>query len=160
MSDDRLYVGIDYGSRRVAMAIIQRRTRSIVLLEDLVLSESSRDLELLALGSFVADKLEPLAGLVGMVSIEGAILGRSLNANTLANLGYTAGALMYACSEVGCRARVVASASWKKVALGNGNASKDDVMRWARLTYRTAAIATQDQADAIGLATHAMRTES
>lgn len=159
MPDD-LYAGIDYGMRRVALAIIQRRTSRVVLLEDLQLSEARRPDEVLALGAFVADRLAPLSPQLGMVAIESAILGASLNARTLAHLAYTAGSLMYAVADLGCPCTLTPSASWKKTAVGRGNASKTDVLSWVSKEHPYLDIVTQDQADAVGLAHHAMATET
>lgn len=51
---------------------------------------------------------------------------------------------------------LVAITEWKKKAIGRGNASKDEVMEWAVSTWPQLDDMTQDDADALGIATYGL----
>jgi len=152
-----LFVGVDYGSRKTSVAIISG-AGTLVTCEDLVVSPSRRDHELLVLGEFLDYEITRHTAPM-VASVEGAILGRSLNAQTLANLGYTAGVMVHTLALRGIPTTLVPSATWKKIVLGRGNATKDDVMLWAKNRWPHIDALTQDQADAIALAVHAKITK-
>lgn len=144
------FIGIDYGTRKVAVAVLTNEME-VVAVEDLVLAPADRASELYVLSGFVQHIVTPYKD-SAVACIESAILGASLNAQTLANLGYTAGAASLALSMLGIKNSYVASASWKKVVLGNGAAKKEAVQAWVHDEWPWLDIKTQDQADALALA--------
>ena len=137
MSD--YYIGIDYGTRKVAVAVIDAAFK-LHALEDLQLTQSERFNELQFLCDFTHEVVAEFAH-SAHAAIESAILGASMNAQTLANQNITS--------------VFVASATWKKEAIGRGNATKDEVATWAAAVWPEAPIKTQDQADALGMAVYA-----
>lgn len=144
------HIGIDYGTRKVAVAVIDQHFK-LRSLDDLVLSQTERYNELRVLSTFVHEVVAPYSHSANAV-IESAILGASMNAQTLANLGYTAGALCVTLINQGITSQFVASATWKKEAIGRGNATKEEVMAWATAVWPEAPIKTQDMADALAMA--------
>lgn len=144
------HIGVDYGTRKVAIAVIAQDF-TLRALDDLVLTQTERYNELRVLCAYLTAVVAPYAHSANAV-IESAILGASMNAQTLVNLGYTAGALCLALSNQGITSDFLASATWKKEAIGRGNATKEEVMAWATAVWPEAHIKTQDQADALAMA--------
>lgn len=147
-------MGIDYGIRRVAVAMINQRN-DVIVLEDLVLSKDERDVEIAVLSRFVLDQVDTYVwNIVGCV-IESPILGGSLNASTAVQMGITAGAISGILGQHNVGSCFVPSARWKKEVVGKGNATKEDVMAWAVATWPDEPIKTQDHADALAMAVYA-----
>jgi Holliday junction resolvasome RuvABC endonuclease subunit len=152
------YLGVDYGIRRVAVALIDE-SNHIIVLQDLVLQKDARDAELDVLTRFVLDQVQTwLWDIVGCV-IESPILGGSLNASTAVQMGITAGAISVTLNQHNVRNTFAPSASWKLGAIGRGNAKKEDVMAWAKETWPDQEFKTQDQADALAMAVYAHQKE-
>lgn len=147
------HIGIDYGTRKVAVAVIAQDF-TLRALDDLVLTQTERYNELRVLSAFVHEVVAPYAHSANAV-IESAILGASMNAQTLVNLGYTAGAMCVTLINQQITSQFVASATWKKEVIGRGNATKEEVAAWARTVWPDAPIKTQDMADALAMAVYA-----
>ena len=148
------YLGVDYGIRRVAFALIDE-SNHIVVLEDLVLQKDARDVELDVMTRFVLDRVHTWTWDIVSCVIESPILGGSLNASTAVQMGITAGALSVTLNQHNVRNIFVPSARWKKEVVGKGNAKKEEVMAWAVERWPDQEFKTQDQADALAMAVYA-----
>ena len=73
------------------------------------------------------------------------------NRNSQTVLMQLLGAFIGGLAEGGVRVEEINVSSWKATALGNGRASKEDVMAWAS-EQAGRDIATQDEADALAIA--------
>lgn len=148
-----IVVGIDYGVRRVALAVPSNGTAWSI---DGPSDARSDVLNWAAMGDWVAaiiDDLDPT-----LVVIEHPLVSRSkTNLMTTMRLSMTAGALALAVAGArpgGVPVVLVDQAAWKKDVLGNGNLGKDEVARQlaGRFPLLYAACRDQDEVDAMCVA--------
>lgn len=99
-----------------------------------------------ALDGFLAD-LTASGGPVDLIAVEQPV-GAHVAPASLMCLGVLLASLA---DVVGCPVVELTPTMWKKAALGKGNASKADVMRWAWVAYGHDGD-VQDEADALGVA--------
>ena len=147
--------GVDYGLRRVAIAV-----PSAGILVDVDRAVRGKPCDALDALEVLADTYcnAVIRTRVELVAIEAPIVGMSRNVRTGLQLGMVAGALSSAALRTGSKVIIVEPSTWKKAIVGNGNANKDDVSDYLarkhpRLHERTA---TQDAIDATCLALYAM----
>jgi len=125
------YFGIDYGSRRIAVA-------SLVDLPDGSLAHRiwvqryGDDWDTYAVLAdvydLVATRQQAFAPLV--IAIESPIVGASKNAQTAVKMSMMAGSIAAAAGKGSSGIVLVPPSSWKASVVGRGNAGKHDVAAW------------------------------
>ena len=120
--------GIDYGVRRVAIAI-----PDINVFDELLL-KNGEDLDnLFAMASWVGEKV--LLHKPDLVIVEKQIQGISGNVRTGLSLGMVAGAFAFSVKLLGPDVELIGPSSWKKAVVGRGNADKKAVSEWLESTH-------------------------
>lgn len=123
-------IGIDYGVRRVAIALIQRgEVEAYDCTKDSARMGWDRAGELYEMGQWA--KLM-VGGMQGPIFVESPIGGMSGNMQTLAGMAETCGALL---SCFPGRAHKVAPSSWKALVCGNGSFDKARVSAWLQAEH-------------------------
>lgn len=165
MLHDRVttYVGIDYGIRRVAWALIDGDT---LWTDELVLPAPKRGQKIfidqvVEMKYYLAASLLPLLNSNSVVAIESPITGASLNRLTAAQMAIVTGAILSPVTDITDDVHLVPSASWKLAATGRGDADKDQVRAVVQHVWGEQLTSTsQDVADAVGLAMWAQREKT
>lgn len=156
MSDEPLTFGIDYGTRKVSIAGMRGHTLFTVADVDLGIRRA-RDI------GHSHDVLPMLVGVVDqylanehpdLIALESPIVGGTRNLQTTIKLAMVAGAIACYLAEANQPVLLVPPATWKKVAVGSGAATKEDTMAWAERRWPHLPL-NDDRADAIGLAFYA-----
>ena len=156
------YVGIDYGIRRVAWALIDGDT---LWTDELVLPAPKRGQKIfieqvVEMKYYLVASLLPLLNSNTVVAIESPITGASLNKLTAAQMAIVTGAILAPVSDVTDHLYLAPSASWKMDAIGHGGADKDQIYAVLHHIWGDQLVSTsQDVADAVGLAMWAMQQE-
>lgn len=104
--------------------------------------------------SLVMDERGYSSALPQVVFIEQAVYVQNIKA-TLA-IDAVINAVRFTCIRLGIPYFIIDNKSWKKDVLGNGNASKEDIMRFAKVKWGDE-IKTQDEADAACIAMYGKR---
>ncbi len=142
-------LGIDPGSRRCGYGVVARRGGRLELLEAGVLAPGN-----LPMPERLARILEGIAGVIARaapaeVSVEQVYAGASPRSALV--LGQARGVALAAAARAGLRVFEYAPAEVKLAFTGSGRASKEQMMRTARMLLGAAA-GRSDEADAIALA--------
>jgi Holliday junction resolvasome RuvABC endonuclease subunit len=156
VSDDLpLTFGIDYGSRKISIAGMRGSTVHIIDDVDFGILKPGQQpsVQLLPLLVDVVDR--HLANEhPDLIALESPIVGATGNLQTTIKLAMVAGAVMAYLVEQNLPVILVPPGTWKKTAVGNGAASKEEVRTWACATWPHM-VFNYDRADAVGLAMHA-----
>lgn len=167
-ADVSSFLGVDYGSRRVAIAclVLDEKNPDAVVAQVWVRRYPASDDVYTVLGAAydlmtAADTaMRPL-----VIAIESPIVGANKNAQTAVKLSMMAGALCAAAGKGTSGILLVAPSTWKAEVVGRGNASKSDVVSWLRVRHPGLVDAAsqdgkvdQDVVDALCLALHAHRS--
>jgi hypothetical protein len=161
---DSIIIGIDPSSRKLAAVISQGSTLLDVRKTDL---PEKRPAETCYLAyKFVYDLVYEMQGVDPwnndvmpncevLVCVEAPLsAGARGGVRALIPQAEVAGAILAACGVRGVTVELVPQQSWKKVVVGNGNASKAEIRRWAMKYWRKlwlASLADQDILDAGGI---------
>lgn len=135
-----MHWGVDVGARRLALACPER---NIAVALKVPISTPSLEV------SILVGWLRGQVGIRDLLWIEAPIVGASGNAQTALRMAITVGAILGV--HPGGHATLVAPASWKKVVVGHGHASKNDVKSWLDANHPALAQAChgdQDRYDA------------
>jgi Holliday junction resolvasome RuvABC endonuclease subunit len=139
-------IGVDLGTHKVALAVFVEDTMVAAYAHESP-SDLSRDLQLLELSSFTHDV--GLSVGVDSVWIEDTIIGN--NRKYSIQLSEAKGALLADLArlrlELGTDVRLVDNKTWKREVVGNGNASKDQVRDYIRVTHPAYAAFCGDDQD-------------
>lgn len=149
------HVGIDYGIRRIAWAILDRGS---LWTDELVLPSPRRGQhifieQVVQMKEYLVNELLPHIWPSTVVAIESPITGASLNRLTAAQMAIVTGSILSPVSDITSNVHLVPSASWKLAATGRGDADKDQVYAVVHHVWGDELVSTsQDVADAVGLA--------
>lgn len=99
----------------------------------------------------VVTQLDPDLQFSTYAFVEGAVVGKGGVWSTVSQT-YVAGAIIDTLQRYNIPTQIVNNSSWKKVAIGKGNASKDDIAKHIKSVYPTTEFANQDMCDATGIA--------
>lgn len=99
----------------------------------------------------VITQLDPDLKFTTYAFIEGAVVGKGGVWSTVSQ-SYVAGALMDVLNRYEIPIDIVNNSTWKKVAIGKGNASKDDIADFIKKKYPNTDFPNQDMCDATGIA--------
>lgn len=140
--------GVDVSTTRVAFASTNGRTLSaeISKLDGAARLAQAREEATYAARSFTVPDNDPLCVWVEQPT------GKHPKPTLVQMVGVVSEAIYAALSTLYAHPVTIypiAVASWKKAALGFGNADKDDVMAWAQMLWDPA---NQDEADALAIA--------
>lgn len=160
------YIGLDYGVRRVAWAILipnpvdleqsSLEVGELVLAVPKDLSERCEMCQLARLITAFNNEVGWRIDDTTMVGIERPITGASGNARTASQLGMVAGALTVVAVSRSAGHVLLSPSTWKKRAIGFGNATKEQVMEAMTARYQLKDV-SQDIADATAIATACWR---
>lgn len=153
-----MYLGIDYSSKKVAAARLDKDGRLTWIYSFVNTSKGTNAVDNLneLLDDYAQQRLVENE-LYYEVMVEAPIVGRSGAAQTAVNIAMTAGALVRFESKIGGRVRLAAPASWKKAVCGRGNLKKAEVAEWlsSEFPHMTKMCTNDDEVDAICLAMYA-----
>lgn len=160
MSLERTFLGVDYGSRRTAMAVIGAGEPRVWV------DRYGNDWDDFAVLREAHDRLAQIARAFDplVIAIESPIVGASRNAQTAVKMSMMAGALAAAAGRGSSGIVLVPPATWKHRVVGRGNARKPDVAEWLRTEHPALHAACspsgsdkvdQDLVDSFCLALHA-----
>jgi crossover junction endodeoxyribonuclease RuvC len=144
-----IVLGIDPGSRRCGYGVVARRGGRLELLESGVLSPGDRPM-----AERLAAILEGLSAVIGRtgpaeVSVEQVFAGVSPRSALV--LGQARGVALAAAARAGLPVHEYAPSEVKLAFTGSGRASKDQMLRTARMLLG-ASCGRSDEADAIAIA--------
>jgi crossover junction endodeoxyribonuclease RuvC len=145
-----IVLGIDPGSRRCGYGVVERRGARLELVESGVLAPGEAPV-----AERLARILDGLAEVIARarpaeVSVEQVFAGAS--ARSALVLGQARGVALAAAARAGLPVFEYAPSEVKLAFTGSGRASKDQMLRTARMLLGTAAGGLADEADAIALA--------
>ena len=145
-----IVLGIDPGSRRCGYGVVERRGTRLELVESGVLAPGARPM-----AERLARILEGLAEVIDRsrpaeVSVEQVFTG--VSARSALVLGQARGVARAAAARAGLPVFEYAPSEVKLAFTGSGRASKDQMLRTARMLLGAAAGGLSDEADAIALA--------
>lgn len=127
-------MGVDLGIRQVALAIFVEDVLVHTCVHEAPI-DLSRDLQLADLGSYTQTIGTTMA--VDSVWVEDTLIGN--NAKYSMALAETKGAVLAALARdrltYGTDIRTVNVGTWKKAVIGRGNAGKEDVQNYIRVTH-------------------------
>jgi Holliday junction resolvasome RuvABC endonuclease subunit len=99
----------------------------------------------------VVTQLDPDLQFTTYAVIEGAVVGKGGVWSTVSQT-YVAGAIIDTLQRYNIPVQIVNNSTWKKVAIGKGNASKEDIANHIKSMYPTTEFHNQDMCDATGIA--------
>lgn len=145
-----IVLGIDPGSRRCGYGVVERTGARLALVESGVLEP--RDASIAERLAHILEGLDAVIARVkpAEVSVEQVFSGAS--ARSALVLGQARGVALAAAARAGLRVFEYAPAEVKLAFTGSGRASKEQMLRTARMLLGAAAGGLADEADAIALA--------
>jgi len=156
-------MGVDLGVHKLSCAVLDASAPehpTILAVESVEVSnETSRDLQLCALGSYVHDMALTMD--VGSTWIEEVIIGN--NRKYSLQLAEVKGAVLSDLAHLrmqnGTDTRTVDNKVWKREIIGGGNASKEEIKNYIIATHPSYApfCGEQDEFDAVAIALYGLR---
>lgn len=99
----------------------------------------------------IVTQLDPDLQYTTYAFVEGAVVGKGGVWSTVSQT-YVAGAIIDTLQRYNIPVQVANNSTWKKVAIGKGNANKEQIANHIRSIYTTTEFHNQDMCDATGIA--------
>ncbi len=153
------YIGVDYSTRKLAVALLTDKGDITVISKELPRRKfPDRMQTMIELHYTLAEFLSDVDMQVSTsVAIEAPIMGMTRDVQTALWMSMTAGVLVMASIDSGCQPLLVAPSSWKKRVVGYGRADKARTKEWMDTDEPdlSLACANDDERDAVCLALYA-----